>query len=87
MPNVTKVDRWEKYKAATEMAKWNGDGIPNTTLHLTVPAETLHGLTLFQALPNTYSHYRPILGDGNCGWRGEQDLLYTRHQGLARYHQ
>lgn len=21
------------------------------------------------ALPNTYSHYRPILGDGNCGWR------------------
>lgn len=23
-----------------------------------------------QALPNTYSHYRAILGDGNCGWRG-----------------
>lgn len=21
------------------------------------------------ALPQTYSHYRPILGDGNCGWR------------------
>ncbi|KAI2611860.1 cysteine proteinase [Hypoxylon sp. NC1633] len=22
------------------------------------------------ALPQTYSHYRPIQGDGNCGWRG-----------------
>ncbi|TVY30295.1 Ubiquitin thioesterase, partial [Lachnellula hyalina] len=22
-----------------------------------------------QALPQNYSHYRPILGDGNCGWR------------------
>ncbi|KAG9247152.1 peptidase C65 Otubain-domain-containing protein [Calycina marina] len=22
-----------------------------------------------QSLPQTYSHYRPILGDGNCGWR------------------
>ncbi|EFY87082.1 ubiquitin thiolesterase [Metarhizium acridum CQMa 102] len=22
-----------------------------------------------QALPQTYSHYRPIRGDGNCGWR------------------
>ncbi|KAI1129989.1 peptidase C65 Otubain-domain-containing protein [Nemania abortiva] len=22
-----------------------------------------------QALPQTYSHYRPIQGDGNCGWR------------------
>ncbi|UZP32396.1 hypothetical protein NXS19_000212 [Fusarium pseudograminearum] len=21
------------------------------------------------ALPQTYSHYRPIMGDGNCGWR------------------
>ncbi|KAK8061972.1 ubiquitin-activating enzyme E1 1 [Apiospora phragmitis] len=21
------------------------------------------------ALPQTYSHYRPIQGDGNCGWR------------------
>lgn len=26
---------------------------------------------LLQALPQTYSHYRPIVGDGNCGWRGE----------------
>ncbi|KPM39208.1 hypothetical protein AK830_g7367 [Neonectria ditissima] len=24
---------------------------------------------LLQALPQTYSHYRPIQGDGNCGWR------------------
>ena len=24
-----------------------------------------------QALPQKYSHYRPILGDGNCGWRGK----------------
>lgn len=24
-----------------------------------------------QALPQTYSHFRPIQGDGNCGWRGE----------------
>lgn len=24
-----------------------------------------------QNLPQTYSHYRPIQGDGNCGWRGE----------------
>ncbi|KAM7205259.1 Peptidase C65 Otubain domain containing protein [Rhypophila sp. PSN 637] len=23
------------------------------------------------ALPQTYSHYRPIQGDGSCGWRGE----------------
>jgi ubiquitin thioesterase protein OTUB1 len=22
-------------------------------------------------LPQTYSHYRPIQGDGNCGWRGK----------------
>lgn len=27
-------------------------------------------LILSQALPQKYSHYRPILGDGNCGWRG-----------------
>ena len=27
-------------------------------------------LTQKQALPAMYSHYRPILGDGNCGWRG-----------------
>lgn len=26
---------------------------------------------LLQALPQKYSHYRPILGDGNCGWRGK----------------
>jgi hypothetical protein len=24
-----------------------------------------------KALPQKYSHYRPILGDGNCGWRGK----------------
>jgi ubiquitin thioesterase protein OTUB1 len=23
-----------------------------------------------QALSQTYSHFRPIQGDGNCGWRG-----------------
>lgn len=28
-------------------------------------------LTRLQALPQTYSDYRPIQGDGNCGWRGE----------------
>jgi ubiquitin thioesterase protein OTUB1 len=27
-------------------------------------------LTACQALPQKYSHYRPIAGDGNCGWRG-----------------
>lgn len=27
-------------------------------------------LLSLQALPETYSHYRPIHGDGNCGWRG-----------------
>jgi Peptidase C65 Otubain len=24
-----------------------------------------------QALPQKFSHYRQILGDGNCGWRGK----------------
>ena len=24
-----------------------------------------------QALPQKYSHYRTVRGDGNCGWRGE----------------
>lgn len=28
-------------------------------------------LTFGKALPQTYSHYRSILGDGNCGWRGK----------------
>lgn len=27
-----------------------------------------------QALPQTYSHYRQIKGDGNCGWRGKSSL-------------
>ncbi len=27
-------------------------------------------LILDKALPQKFSHYRPILGDGNCGWRG-----------------
>ncbi|KAI5867498.1 cysteine proteinase [Durotheca rogersii] len=26
-------------------------------------------VTKTMALPQTYSHYRPIQGDGNCGWR------------------
>lgn len=32
------------------------------------------GLVLIsrQALPQTYTHYRPVKGDGNCGWRGKQ---------------
>ncbi len=30
-----------------------------------------------QALPQTYSHFRPIQGDGNCGWRGELKMLST----------
>lgn len=28
-------------------------------------------LMVVQALPETYSHYRPVKGDGNCGWRGK----------------
>jgi hypothetical protein len=25
-----------------------------------------------QSLPQTFPQYRPVLGDGNCGWRGEE---------------
>ncbi|KAK1758692.1 putative ubiquitin thioesterase [Echria macrotheca] len=33
------------------------------------PRLLLLPLTQAQMLPQTYSHYRPIQGDGNCGWR------------------
>ncbi|PBP24435.1 peptidase C65 Otubain [Diplocarpon rosae] len=29
------------------------------------------------ALPQNYSHYRPVLGDGNCGWRGKSSMVRT----------
>jgi hypothetical protein len=32
-----------------------------------------------KALPQKYSHYRPILGDGNCGWRGKCCPRAQRH--------
>jgi len=35
------------------------------------PGDRRPTLTVHQALPQKYSHYRPIQGDGNCGWRGE----------------
>lgn len=36
-------------------------------------------LTVVQALSETYSHYRPVKGDGNCGWRGNATLVpHTR---------
>ena len=28
-------------------------------------------LTALQALPQKFSHYRTVRGDGNCGWRGK----------------
>lgn len=50
------------------------------------------------ALPQTYSHYRPIQGDGNCGWRaiafsyfealirsGDTALVHTERIRLAQY--
>ncbi|KAI0162287.1 peptidase C65 Otubain-domain-containing protein [Xylariaceae sp. FL1272] len=33
------------------------------------------------ALPQTYSHYRPIQGDGNCGWRA---IGFAYFEALAR---
>ncbi|KAI1779221.1 cysteine proteinase [Hypoxylon cercidicola] len=33
------------------------------------------------ALPHTYSHYRPIKGDGNCGWRA---IAFGYFETLAR---
>ncbi|KAF5867892.1 putative ubiquitin thioesterase protein [Botrytis fragariae] len=38
------------------------------------------------ALPQKYSHYRPVLGDGNCGWRAAgfsyfETLLRMRNRG------
>lgn len=30
-----------------------------------------------QVLPQTYSDYRPIQGDGNCGWRGKSEVRRT----------
>ncbi|RYC63888.1 hypothetical protein CHU98_g2305 [Xylaria longipes] len=35
------------------------------------------------ALPQTYSHYRPMQGDGNCGWRVQSEL--HRMTGLSKY--
>ncbi len=32
-----------------------------------------------QVLPQTYSHYRPIQGDGNCGWRGKSRYMSSTH--------
>ncbi|KAI9745299.1 MAG: hypothetical protein M1818_001579 [Claussenomyces sp. TS43310] len=34
-----------------------------------------------QALPQTYSHYRAILGDGNCGWRA---IVYSYFEILQK---
>jgi ubiquitin thioesterase protein OTUB1 len=28
-----------------------------------------------QALPQKYSHYRKLRGDGKCGWRGKSDCI------------
>ena len=28
-----------------------------------------------QALPQKYSHYRKVRGDGKCGWRGKSDCI------------
>ncbi|RDA93309.1 hypothetical protein CP533_2058 [Ophiocordyceps camponoti-saundersi (nom. inval.)] len=52
------------------------------------------------ALPQTYSHYRPIQGDGNCGWRAigfsyfeklidmaNQDAIQTEISRLVSYNQ
>jgi hypothetical protein len=39
-----------------------------------------------KALPQKYSHYRPILGDGNCGWRGKwwpPELIDTAPEELS----
>jgi ubiquitin thioesterase protein OTUB1 len=33
-------------------------------------------LTCCQTLPRIYSHYRPVKGDGNCGWRGLSHLYH-----------
>ena len=30
---------------------------------------------LSQALPQKYSHYRKLRGDGKCGWRGKSDCI------------
>ncbi|KAI6711622.1 hypothetical protein JHW43_005834 [Diplocarpon mali] len=32
-------------------------------------------VTKTAALPHKYSHYRPVLGDGNCGWRGKSSSM------------
>ncbi|KFY26163.1 hypothetical protein V491_01431 [Pseudogymnoascus sp. VKM F-3775] len=32
-------------------------------------------------LPQTYSHYRPVLGDGNCGWRA---ICYSYFETLQK---
>lgn len=31
---------------------------------------TITNIPCLKALPQTYAQYRPIKGDGNCGWRG-----------------
>jgi ubiquitin thioesterase protein OTUB1 len=35
-------------------------------------------------LPQTYSHYRPVLGDGNCGWRAIGYSYFETLQKLGR---
>lgn len=37
-----------------------------------------------QALPETYSHYRPVKGDGNCGWRGKLPLPSTAYVSVQK---
>lgn len=34
-------------------------------------------LTVCKALPRKFSHYRSVLGDGNCGWRGKSNCTST----------
>lgn len=39
-------------------------------------ADVLFLIASTQNLPQQFSHYRPIRGDGNCGWRGEPDPVF-----------
>jgi ubiquitin thioesterase protein OTUB1 len=56
-----------------EYAKADPVYIEKTMVCTHVPKQVLRvsRLTWYKALPQTYSHYRPIQGDGNCGWRGK----------------
>lgn len=38
-------------------------------------------------LPQTYSHYRPVLGDGNCGWRAIAFSYFESLQKMGRQDQ